>query len=45
MAKKIAKFEKVSFEYPFDHNMVFTNLNLQIHAGEKVAFVGPSGGG
>ena len=24
---------------------VFTNLNLQIHAGEKVAIVGPSGGG
>ena len=38
-------FEKVSFEYPDDHNKVFTNLNLQIHAGEKVAIVGPSGGG
>ena len=34
-----------SFEYPDDHNKVFTNLNLQIHAGEKVAIVGPSGGG
>ena len=38
-------FEDVSFEYPDDHNQVFKHLNLQIHAGEKVAFVGPSGGG
>lgn len=38
-------FEHVSFEYPDDHNHVFRNLNLKIHAGEKVAIVGPSGGG
>lgn len=38
-------FEDVSFEYPDDHNKVFKNLNLSIHAGEKVAIVGPSGGG
>lgn len=38
-------FENVSFEYPDDHNEVFNNLNLNIKAGEKVAFVGPSGGG
>lgn len=38
-------FENVSFEYPDDHNMVFSNLNLQIRHGEKVAIVGPSGGG
>ncbi len=38
-------FENVSFEYPDDHNEVFNNLNLKINAGEKVAFVGPSGGG
>ena len=38
-------FEDVSFEYPDDHNRVFTGLNLQIHAGEKMAIVGPSGGG
>ncbi len=38
-------FEDVSFEYPDDHNKVFANLNLQIHAGEKMAIVGPSGGG
>ena len=38
-------FDHVTFEYPDDHNQVFSNLNLQIHAGEKVAIVGPSGGG
>ena len=38
-------FEDVSFEYPDDHNIVFTNLNLSIHKGEKLAIVGPSGGG
>lgn len=38
-------FHDVSFEYPDDHNRVFANLNLNIKAGEKVAIVGPSGGG
>lgn len=38
-------FENVSFEYPDDHNKVFHHLNLSIHAGEKLAIVGPSGGG
>ncbi len=38
-------FENVSFEYPDDHNQVFRNLNLRIRPGEKVALVGPSGGG
>lgn len=38
-------FRNVSFEYPDDHNKVFTSLNLEIHAGEKLAIVGPSGGG
>lgn len=38
-------FEQVSFAYPDDENIVFRHLNLQIHAGEKVAIVGPSGGG
>ncbi len=38
-------FENVSFEYPDDHNQVFRNLNLDIRPGEKVALVGPSGGG
>ena len=38
-------FHNVSFEYPDDHNQVFQNLNLTIHPGEKVALVGPSGGG
>ena len=38
-------FENVSFEYQDDHNKVFHHLNLTIHAGEKLAIVGPSGGG
>lgn len=38
-------FENVEFEYPDDHNQVFQNLNLSIKPGEKVAIVGPSGGG
>lgn len=38
-------FENVSFEYPDDHNIVFRDLNLRISKGEKVAIVGPSGGG
>ncbi|MDE6663655.1 MAG: ABC transporter ATP-binding protein/permease [Lachnospiraceae bacterium] len=39
------KLNNVCFEYPDDHNIVFRNLNLDIHAGEKIAIVGPSGGG
>ncbi len=38
-------FENVAFEYPDDHNKVFRNLNLSIRPGEKLAIVGPSGGG
>lgn len=38
-------FDDVSFEYPDDHNRVFAHLNLRIHAGERLAIVGPSGGG
>ena len=38
-------FDNVSFEYPDDHNRVFKGLNLKIRNGEKVAIVGPSGGG
>lgn len=38
-------FENVSFQYTDDHNQVFHGLNLHIRAGEKVAVVGPSGGG
>ncbi len=38
-------FNNVSFEYPDDHNRVFSGLNLNIKKGEKIAIVGPSGGG
>lgn len=39
------EFKNVAFEYPDDHNRVFTGLNLKINSGEKIAIVGPSGGG
>ena len=38
-------FDNVSFEYSDDHNEVLRNISLRIHAGEKLALVGPSGGG
>ncbi|MGL5260208.1 MAG: ABC transporter ATP-binding protein [Lachnospiraceae bacterium] len=38
-------FKDVSFAYPDDLNQVFRNLNLSIKPGEKIAIVGPSGGG
>ena len=44
-AKGDIEFKNVSFEYPDDHNAVFKNLNFTIKQGEKIAFVGPSGGG
>ena len=37
--------EHVSFEYPDDHHPVLNDINLEISSGEKVALVGPSGGG
>lgn len=38
-------FDNVSFEYSDDHNEVLRDISLHIHAGEKLALVGPSGGG
>lgn len=39
------QFHDVSFEYPDDHNSVLRHINLSIAAGERLALVGPSGGG
>lgn len=39
------RFEHVSFEYPDDHNPVLDQIDLDIRPGEKIALVGPSGGG
>ncbi|WP_027641713.1 ABC transporter ATP-binding protein [Enterocloster clostridioformis] len=38
-------FKHVSFEYPDNHTPVLSDINLTIKPGEKVALVGPSGGG
>ncbi len=37
------EFQNVSYSY--DDNVVFDNLNLIIHPGQKAAIIGPSGGG
>ncbi|MDR1766454.1 MAG: ABC transporter ATP-binding protein/permease [Lachnospiraceae bacterium] len=39
------RFDHVSFEYPDDHTKVLHDIDLTIAPGEKVALVGPSGGG
>ncbi|KAL2900179.1 ABC transporter B family member 29 chloroplastic, partial [Bienertia sinuspersici] len=39
------KFCDVSFQYGDDLPLVFNGINLHIRAGERVALVGPSGGG
>ncbi|MGN0986878.1 MAG: ABC transporter ATP-binding protein, partial [Otoolea sp.] len=44
-AKGEIVFDHVSFEYPDDHNKVLEDINLTIRPGERVALVGPSGGG
>ena len=38
-------FNNVDFEYTDDGNRVFKGLNLKVSSGEKLAIVGPSGGG
>ncbi|MGN0371785.1 MAG: ABC transporter ATP-binding protein [Enterocloster sp.] len=39
------EFDHVSFEYPDDHNPVLENICLSVKPGERIALVGPSGGG
>jgi ATP-binding cassette subfamily B protein len=39
------EFDHVSFEYQDDHTMVLDDLTLTIRPGERLALVGPSGGG
>jgi len=39
------ELDHVSFEYPDDHNAVLNDIELTVRPGERVALVGPSGGG
>ena len=39
------EFKNVSYNYPHDTKKTITDFNLDVKAGEKVAFVGPSGSG
>ncbi len=44
IAKGAIEFKNVSFGY-YEDNGVFENFNLNIKPGERVALIGPSGGG
>jgi ABC-type multidrug transport system fused ATPase/permease subunit len=39
------EFKDVEFSYPNSKEIIFTNFNLKINSGEKVAIVGPNGAG
>src|SRR6185312_3769336 len=39
------KFQNLSFKYPSSNALLFNNLNVTIHPGERVGLVGYSGGG
>jgi ATP-binding cassette subfamily B protein len=44
-AKGKIQFDNVSFQYDEANSNLFSNLSIDIKAGEKVGLVGPSGGG
>ena len=39
------EFDHVSFEYSDDHTQVLNDICLKVRPGERIALVGPSGGG
>ena len=43
--KGTISFQHITFKYPSREKYVFQNFNLEIEAGTKIAFVGPSGCG
>ena len=43
--KGAISFNHVSFEYPDDHVPVLEDINITVKPGERIALVGPSGGG
>ncbi len=42
---KTATIDFQNVTYSYDNRIIFKNLNLHINGGEKVAIIGPSGGG
>ena len=45
VVKGVIEFKEVTFSYPDSCQVALHGLNLKLGAGEKVALVGPSGGG
>lgn len=43
--KGVIEFDHVSFEYADDHTQVLNDICLKVRPGERIALVGPSGGG
>jgi len=43
--KIIARLENVSYMYPRSPNLVLTNISLEIHQGEFLGIIGPTGAG